>query len=95
MPEKTEKHRPPLKAIRHKCLDCMGNSHSQIRDCPSEDCALHPYRFGKNPYRKPRTVALTETQRNSLKERLEKARAARGSKKVSSEISDYELDNAF
>jgi hypothetical protein len=42
----------PLKAIRAKCLDCMGSSSNEVKLCPSENCPIHCYRFGKNPSRK-------------------------------------------
>jgi hypothetical protein len=40
-----------LKAIQRKCLDCSGASKSEVRNCPCDDCALHPFRQGKNPNR--------------------------------------------
>jgi hypothetical protein len=47
----------PLKAIRKHCLECVGGSPDQVRDCQGDSmygspCALHPYRFGRNPKRK-------------------------------------------
>jgi len=42
----------PMKAIRAKCLDCMGGSHNEVKLCTSENCPLLIYRFGKNPSRK-------------------------------------------
>jgi len=42
----------PIKAIRAKCLDCMAGQVKEVRLCPSEDCSLFNYRFGKNPNRK-------------------------------------------
>ena len=41
----------PVKAIRAKCLDCCSDQPSEVRLCPSEDCALWPYRMGHNPAR--------------------------------------------
>ena len=72
--ELTDKHRSPLKAIRAKCLDCCCGDSKEVRLCPTEHCALHPYRMGKNPYRKPRE--LTDEQRAALSERMSKARQA-------------------
>jgi len=40
----------PLKAIRAKCLDCCGSSY-EVSLCSCTDCALHPFRLGKNPNR--------------------------------------------
>jgi len=49
----------PLKAIRANCLDCMGHSPLEVKNCPCrheghlpdpiEPCSLRPYRFGKDP----------------------------------------------
>jgi hypothetical protein len=39
----------PLKAIRTKCLDCMGGSPGEVRRCNIPGCSLHEYRFGSNP----------------------------------------------
>jgi hypothetical protein len=38
-----------LKAIRRYCLECCCNSAQEIRLCPSTDCPLWPWRFGKRP----------------------------------------------
>ena len=61
-----------LKAIRAKCLDCCCGMPSEVRECPCTDCALHPYRMGKNPFRKKRE--MSDEQRAELAERLAKAR---------------------
>lgn len=39
----------PLKAIRAKCLDCVGST-LEIRKCVQFDCPLWPMRMGKNPF---------------------------------------------
>ena len=41
----------PLKAIRAKCLDCCCNQVYEINRCHIDDCALYPFREGKNPNR--------------------------------------------
>jgi hypothetical protein len=61
-----------LKAIREKCLDCCGDSRKEVSECPCEKCSLHPFRFGKNPYRKKRE--MSEEQRINSAERLALAR---------------------
>jgi len=54
----------PLQAIRRKCLDCMCFQPNEVKLCPSEDCLLFPYRFGRNPYhthvRTPKQIAHTK-----------------------------------
>jgi len=61
----------PMKAIRAKCLDCNYTA-NEVRLCPCTDCALWPFRLGKNPNIKPRN--LTEEQRQAAAERLKNAR---------------------
>ena len=65
----------PLKAIRAKCLDCSVDAVSEVRDCSIRDCALWPFRMGKNPFRKKRE--MTDEQKKEAVERLAKARAKR------------------
>lgn len=62
----------PVKAIREKCIDCCGGSHGEVKMCPCTDCALYPFRFGKNPYRQRRE--MTDEQRKVLGDRLREAR---------------------
>lgn len=54
----------PVKAIRAKCLDCCCGSPEEVRQCPCENCALYPFRFGKNPYRAKREY--TEEQKAAM-----------------------------
>lgn len=58
----------PIKAIRAKCLECSCNQLGEVRECPITDCPLFPFRFGKNPYRKP----ISEERRQILSERAKK-----------------------
>ena len=48
----TERMLTPMQAIRAKCLDCSAGSSNEVKLCEILDCALHYYRFGKNPNRK-------------------------------------------
>ena len=50
----------PVKAIRAKCLDCCYGQKSEVALCPSEDCALFQFRFGKNPFRAKREYSPEE-----------------------------------
>lgn len=63
----------PVKAIRAKCLDCCCGSELEVKLCPCEDCPLHPYRFGKNPFRAKRQYS--EDAKKQMAERLAQARA--------------------
>ena len=61
----------PVKAIRAKCLECSCESAGEVKDCPVTDCALYPFRFGKNPFIKRE---YTQEQRDAMASRLKKAR---------------------
>ena len=65
----------PVKAIRMKCLDCSGGSRTEVERCQVKDCALYPFRMGKNPFRAVRE--MTEEQKQAAVERLAKARLNR------------------
>ena len=69
----------PVKAIRAFCLDCMGGSSNEVKQCSTEDCPLWNFRFGKSPFRAKRE--MTEEQRAAAAERLRKAREAKLSEK--------------
>lgn len=56
----------PVRAIRHKCLDCVNGSSNEVSLCPAKKCPLWPFRFGKNPYRKP----VSEERRAQAAERM-------------------------
>ncbi len=62
----------PVKVMRLKCLDCCNGSITEVKLCTCEDCPLHPFRFGKNPYRKK--VEYTEERKQQLAEQLAKGR---------------------
>lgn len=57
-----------LRAVRRFCLHCVGGSAKLVRECESFDCPLHPFRMGKDPYRK--RVQLTAEQKEERVKRL-------------------------
>ena len=59
-----------LKAIRLKCLDCCCDSAYEVKLCPCEKCPLHPFRFGKNPYRTKKEY--TEEEKKAMADRFKK-----------------------
>lgn len=63
----------PVKAIRAKCLECSCGSSTEVQLCPVTDCALYPFRFGRNPYRTKRE--MTEEQKAACVARLAEAQA--------------------
>lgn len=73
--EENASPRNPVKAIRLKCRDCTNNQITEIDNCPVKQCALYPFRFGKNPYREKRE--LSEEQKKAAGERLKNARFAK------------------
>ena len=50
-PFRLGKVRPSVKIMRHFCLQCMGGIPAMVRECETDDCLIHPFRFGKNPAR--------------------------------------------
>jgi hypothetical protein len=69
---KPKKHEIPVKAIGEHCIECMGgrrkgHSHKKlILECPSPDCALFDFRFGKNPHHRQN---LSKEQKKKLADR--------------------------
>lgn len=65
----------PLRAIKEKCIDCMGGSFTFVKGCTSTKCSLYPFRLGKNSFSNRRK--MTEEQKQAAGERLKKARASK------------------
>ena len=63
----------PVKAIKAKCIDCCCGSFAEVKLCENADCALHPFRFGKNPYHKKRE--LTEEEKRQRAQNFLKAKS--------------------
>lgn len=63
----------PYKIMRLKCLECCCDSKEEVKLCTSEDCPLHPYRFGKNP-NSNRVRTLSDEERKAIGERLSNSR---------------------
>ena len=76
----------PVKAIRAFCLECSGDSTAEVKSCPRSECPLHPFRFGKNPYRQRRE--MTEDEKRVLADRLREARKSIGSSAEKLEVDD-------
>ena len=62
----------PLKSIRAKCLDCMCGSSKEVNICPSDDCPLYIYRFGKYPKGTRKKVEISEERKQKLIKQLNK-----------------------
>ena len=58
----------PLKAIKIKCIDCCGDDHP--RKCVCTNCALYPFRLGKNTLLPKRTIS--DSHRAVLKKNMQK-----------------------
>lgn len=43
-----ERIKNPTSAIRSHCVECMGGAVQSVKDCPSVNCSLHPFRMGVN-----------------------------------------------
>lgn len=48
--EYTAKANTPKKAIRAKCIECMGGMIAEVGRCTSTSCALFSFRMGENPF---------------------------------------------
>jgi hypothetical protein len=68
---KPKKHKSPIKAIREKCIECMGgrgagqNYNKLINECASSECPIHEFRFGTNPHNK-KTLSVEERERRAM-----------------------------
>ena len=56
----------PMKAIRERCLDCSGGSVKEVRECPIDNCPLHPYRFGHRPTEKATLTPMKAIRKHCL-----------------------------
>ena len=65
--EAVAENRSVKEAVRLKCIDCSAFQYTEVRECTITSCPLHPFRLGKNPFRKR---VLTEEQRREIGERL-------------------------
>lgn len=64
----------PIKAIKEKCIDCCCGQRKEVEVCGVPECALYPFRFGKNPF-SSRGTNLTEEQRQARADRLKDMRS--------------------
>lgn len=77
--KKETKQISPIKAIRAKCMECSCGQREEVKLCPIEDCALYPFRFGKNPFNK-KTKTMSDEQKAAAAERMKKARESKKNK---------------
>ncbi len=54
----------PVQAIRAKCIECCCGFLAEVKECQIKDCALHPFRMGKNP-----NIKLSDEERKRRAER--------------------------
>ena len=54
----------PNKAIRCQCLECVGWSASEVKECTDHHCPLYPFRLGTNPSRKRGQKEPSKIRRN-------------------------------
>lgn len=85
----------PVKAIRQKCLDCSGWSYTEVEQCPLTECALYPFRFGKNPFRTKVVRNMTEEQKEELRQRLKAAREKRLNKQNEEHLYDESESESY
>ena len=66
----------PLEAIKQHCIECCCGIRSEVLNCTVQNCALYPFRQGKNPFSK-RGKNMTEEQKKKVADRMKKAREAK------------------
>ena len=54
----------PNKAIHYQCVECMGWSAQEVKECTDPRCPLYPFRLGTNPSRKRGQKGLAKVKRN-------------------------------
>lgn len=69
------KRRTPIPAIRQTCLECVGNSTKEARECAIPECSLHEYRMNCRPKGKAKL-----TPRQAIKEHCIFCMGGRGNK---------------
>ena len=57
-PHRGGRKRISVKTIRKHCMICTNGSHDAIRECPSTECPLYPFRMGTNPNYKKSTKKI-------------------------------------
>ena len=62
----------PVKMIKSFCFDCCGGSQKEVYLCPSTDCSLWAYRFGKSPFLKDRVYS--DEEREKMREKFARIR---------------------
>lgn len=62
--------RNPVKVIRQYCLWCTNGSPREVELCSAPECPLYPWRFGRNPYRKPRSKKAREAAKANIKKAI-------------------------
>lgn len=71
----------PLRSIRAKCLDCCGDSKSDVRLCDDRECPLYCYRLGKTGRKRsgnPNAILAMKAARR-MKTSLIKEKSEQGS----------------
>ena len=73
------KKRVTVATIRKHCMICTNGSYDAIRECPSTECPLYPFRMGHNPNYKESTKKIKSKlakkqglDKLGLKSRIEK-----------------------
>lgn len=66
-PHRGGRKRISVKTIRKHCIICTNNSYDAIRECPSTECPLYPFRMSSNPnYGKDRELKSKLAKKQGL-----------------------------
>ena len=63
----------PLHALRLRCIDCSGDSATEVRMCTAVRCPAWPFRMGTNPWR----ASVSEARREAARRAAAKMNAIR------------------
>lgn len=61
----------PNTAIRTMCMECQGNDQVGVRQCPTINCPLWPFRMGTNPFFGRLVASTGEEEANETEAEIE------------------------
>lgn len=77
--------RNPNTAIRAMCLECQGNDQVAVRQCPSINCMLWPFRMAGNPFFGRLVGSTGEEEAHETEEEIEAMEQEREAAKLAKE----------
>jgi hypothetical protein len=78
----------PNTAVRAFCLECQGNDSVGVRQCPSFNCPLHPFRMGGNPFFGRLVNSTGEEESNETQAEIDAMEAESEANTVQTEVTN-------